>query len=136
MHLPEDAEAPVSINIVPMIDVVFAVLAFFILSSLYLTRSEGLPVSLPGSQTADSQPQPQIVVTINEQGALFLGNQPLAEDQLLDAIQAQSSAPDRLVVINADQAVSHGRVVAIMDRLRTLDDIQLAIATQPVLSSP
>lgn len=132
MHLPEDAEAPLSINIVPMIDVVFAVLAFFILSSLYLTRSEGLPVALPGAQTADGQPQSQIVVTIDGQGSLFLGDQALDDDQLLDAIRALPAAESGLVVVRADQSVSHGRVVTVMDRLRTLEGIQLAIATQPM----
>jgi biopolymer transport protein ExbD len=132
MHLPEEPESPLGINIVPMIDVVFAVLAFFILSSLYLTRSEGLPVTLPGAQTADGPSQPQVVLTIDQQGALFLGDRSIAEDQLLDAIQSlQPATEGGLVVIRADEAVSHGRVVAVMDRLRTLEGVQLAIATQP-----
>ncbi|MEM7594128.1 MAG: biopolymer transporter ExbD, partial [Cyanobacteria bacterium P01_A01_bin.83] len=43
MHLPEELDQPPKINILPMIDVIFAILVFFIVSSLYLTRSEGLP---------------------------------------------------------------------------------------------
>ncbi len=133
MHLPEEPESPLGINIVPMIDVVFAVLVFFILSSLYLARSEGLPVTLPGSQTAEGQPQAQVVLTIDDQGALFLGDRPIEDSQLLDAVQSlQASDAASLVVIRADEAVSHGRVVLIMDRLRTLEGVQLAIATQPV----
>lgn len=136
MHLPEEPESPVGINIVPMIDVVFAVLAFFILSSLYMTRLEGLPVTLPRAQTADGQPQQQLVLTINEQGDLFLDDRPLDDGQLLNAVQSlQPASEGRLVVIRADEAVSHGRVVAVMDRLRTLEGVQLAIATQPA-SSP
>jgi len=132
MHLPEEPETPIGINIVPMIDVVFAVLVFFILSSLYLTRSEGLPVTLPGAQTADGQPQQQVVLTITAQGELFLGDQPIEAGQLLEAVQALVPVSQGgLVVLQADAAVSHGRVVAVMDRLRTLEGIQLAIATQP-----
>ena len=132
MHLPEESEKPLSINIVPMIDVVFAVLAFFILSSLYLTRAEGLPVTLPGAETADGQPQQLVVLTIDEQGSLFLGDQAVDDAQLLERIQSlDQMTSGGVVVIRADKAVSHGRVVAIMDRLRTLDGVQLAIATQP-----
>ena len=136
MHLPEEPDTPLTINIVPMIDVVFAVLAFFILSSLYLTRSEGLPVTLPGAQSATGQSQQSIVLTIDNQGSLFVGERSVADEQLLEAVQAlQFTATGQLVIIRADEAVSHGRVVEIMDRLRTLEGVQLAIATQPIGSS-
>ncbi|MBW4484233.1 MAG: biopolymer transporter ExbD [Tildeniella torsiva UHER 1998/13D] len=131
MHLPEDPEAPVQINIVPMIDVVFAVLAFFILSSLFLTRNEGLPVILPGAETAETQALRQVVVTLNAEGELFVGNRAVSDEQLLEAIQTLGTLTDGgLVVIRADQSVPHGRVVTVMDRLRTLPGVQLAIATE------
>lgn len=130
MHLPEDPETPPQINIVPMIDVVFAVLAFFILSSLFLTRHEGLPVALPGAETAEGQAPQQVVVTLNAAGEIFIGSRVVADDQLLEAIQTLETLTDGgLVVIRADQSVSHGRVVAVMDRLRSLPGVQLAIAT-------
>ncbi|MFZ4674961.1 MAG: ExbD/TolR family protein [Nodosilinea sp.] len=131
MHLPEDPELPVQINIVPMIDVVFAVLAFFIVSSLFLTRNEGLPVTLPGAETAEAQAQRQVVVTINAAGELSVGNRSVNEAQLLEAIQTLGTLTDGgLVVIRADQSVNYGRVVAVMDRLRSLPGVQLAIATE------
>lgn len=131
MHLPEDPELPVQINIVPMIDVVFAVLAFFIVSSLFLTRNEGLPVTLPGAETAEAQAQRQVVVTINAAGELSVGNRSVDEAQLLEAIQTLGTLADGgLVVIRADQSVNYGRVVAVMDRLRSLPGVQLAIATE------
>ena len=131
MHLPEDPELPVQINIVPMIDVVFAVLAFFIVSSLFLTRNEGLPVTLPGAETAEAQAQRQVVVTRNAAGELSVGNRSVNEAQLLEAIQTLGTLTDGgLVVIRADQSVNYGRVVAVMDRLRSLPGVQLAIATE------
>jgi biopolymer transport protein ExbD len=135
MQLPEDPETPLGINIVPMIDVVFAVLTFFILSSLFLTRAEGLPVILPGAQTAEGQPAQRLILTIDNQGSLFLEDRPIEEAQLLDAVQtALPAAEGGLVVIRADAGVNHGRVVGVMDRLRTLEGVQLAIATQPAIA--
>ena len=131
MHLPEDSEPPVQINIVPMIDVVFAVLAFFILSSLFLSRNEGLPVVLPGAETAETQDQRQVVVSLNAAGELFVGDRAVTDGQLLEAVQTLGTLTDGgLVVIRADQSVSYGQVVAIMDQLRTLPGVQLAIATE------
>ncbi|PSN11404.1 biopolymer transporter ExbD [filamentous cyanobacterium CCT1] len=131
MNLPEDPESPIQINIVPMIDVVFAILAFFILSSLLLTRNEGLPVALPNAETAEAQVQRQVVVSLNAAGEIFVGNRAVTDEQLLEAIQTLGTLTDGgLVVIRADQSVSHGRVVTVMDRLRSLPGVQLAIATE------
>ncbi len=60
-----------------------------------------------------------------------MGNRAVSDEQLLEAIQTLGTLNDGgLVVIRADQSVSHGRVVAVMDRLRTLPGVQLAIATE------
>jgi biopolymer transport protein ExbD len=131
MRLPQEPETPSQINIVPMIDVIFAILTFFIMSTLYLSRSEGLPVNLPGATTAQNQPQTQTVVSIDASGNLTLNRQPIA----LDALEAQIRAlaltgQPPFVVINADQGVTHGKVVTVMDRLRKIEGVRMAIATQ------
>jgi biopolymer transport protein ExbD len=132
MRLPDEPETSPQINIVPMIDVVFAVLVFFLLSSLFLTDSQGLTVSLPGAQTGTPQPQRPVTVTLDASGQLSVADQPVTEDQLLPAVQALlADRGNPLVLIRADQTINHGRVVAVMDRLRTLPGVQLAIATQP-----
>lgn len=132
MRLPSDPEPPPQINIVPMIDVIFAILTFFIMSSLFLTRSAGLPVNLPGAATSENQSRSQLVVTIDAQGGLALDRQPMDLETLglrvQETIAASPNPPT--VVINADQAVSHGSVVAVMDRLRQIPGVRLAIATQ------
>jgi len=131
MRLPSEPDPPPSINIVPMIDVIFAILTFFVLSTLFLTRSEGLPVNLPGSATADLQPQEQTVVTIDAAGNLSLNRQPTTLDTLESQVRQQTAEGNSpLVVINADKAVPHGQVVAVMDRLRAIPAVRLAIATE------
>ena len=130
MRLPEDPEPPYQINIVPMIDVVFAILTFFIFSTLSLTHSEGLPVNLPKAVTSQSQPQTQTIVTIDAQGRLALNRQPMA----LDSIEAQVRAlaltgQQPVVILNADEAVTHGKVIQVLDRLRSIEGVRIAIAT-------
>lgn len=131
LPLPEEPGSSRQINIVPMIDVIFAILTFFILSSLYLTRSEGLPVNLPQATTGEAQAQRQLVVTIDPQGTLFVDRQAIQIDALASALRTQVEAGGApLVVINADSAVPHGRVVAVMDVARSIPGVKLAIATQ------
>ena len=132
MRLTNESDRPFQINIVPMIDVIFAILTFFIMSTLFLTRSEGLPVNLPEAGTSEQQGQQnQWVVTIDAAGNLALNR----EEMSLDAIDAQIRAlaltnQQPFVVINADEAVNHGKVVAVMDRLRAIEGVRMAIATQ------
>ncbi|MFK8185153.1 MAG: ExbD/TolR family protein [Phormidesmis sp.] len=130
MHLPEDTDIQrPSINILPMIDVIFAILAFFILSSLYLTKVEGLPVNLPQAVTATPQSKIDVTLTVTAEGELFLGDESVELANLADSVSAL--APDRpiVVTIRADERTGHGQVVAAMDELRKVEQVSLAIAT-------
>lgn len=117
------------INILPMIDVIFSILAFFIISTLFLTRSQGLPVDLPSAQTTEPKQSVQINITIEEDGDMFVDRQPIQLEQLqgklTELIEPES---DSLVIINADEKVEHGIVVKVMDRLRQVPGANMAIA--------
>jgi len=130
-QLDDELDSPAQINIVPMIDVIFSILAFFIISTLYLTRSEGLPVNLPKAATAETQRTAQINVTVEPDGEIALNRQPIELNQLQEGVgQLIEPNSEAIVVINADEKVSHGRVVSVMDRLRRVKGAKLAIATQ------
>lgn len=131
MRLPEEPDLPSQIYIVPMIDVVFALLTFFILSTLYLTRSQGLPVSLPKAATAQSQNAAQIVVSLDQKGNLALDKQPIKLNALAAQVRSLlSKNRQAVVIINADERVSHGQVITVMDQLRAIPGIRLGIATR------
>lgn len=130
MNIPEEPDDLPYINIVPMIDVVFAILTFFIMSSLFLSRSEGLPVNLPQAQTAQSQNQSKMTVTIDEQGDVFLDRQPIQVEDLAEQVKTLAGQKEQLVVINADEQVEHGQVIAVMDQLRSIEGVKLGISTR------
>ncbi|MGH1394535.1 MAG: ExbD/TolR family protein [Trichormus sp.] len=132
MRLQDEPDIPAQINIVPMIDVIFAILTFFIMSTLFLTRSEGLPVNLPKASTANQQQVPtKITITVDEQGQVSLNRQPILVDSLAEQIRnVAGSNSEPLVIINADEKVGHGKVVAVMDQVRQVKGAKLAIATQ------
>ncbi|MEO1430909.1 MAG: biopolymer transporter ExbD [Cyanobacteria bacterium J06633_8] len=132
MRLPEEADAPAQINIVPMIDVIFAILTFFVMSTLFLTRSEGLPVNLPQASSAKKTTQPaKVTLTVDKDGKLFLNKQAITLDKLEAGVKEKVKPEQPLmVVLNADEGVNHGKIVAVMDRVRLVKGAKLAIATK------
>lgn len=131
MRLQDEPDLPAQINIVPMIDVIFAILTFFIMSTLFLTSSEGLPVNLPKAATGQADRPAQMTVTINKTGQIFLNKKPIVLEQLESEVRQQVQPQQQvLVVINADEGVNHGQVVGVMDKVRQIDGAKLAIATQ------
>jgi biopolymer transport protein ExbD len=131
MRLPDEPDSIPQINIVPMIDVVFAILTFLIVSSLSLSKSEGLPVNLPKASTSQVQDSPaKITVTIDAQGKLMVDKKLVNLDQIESTVrQVMGSNPNSLIVLNADKSVNHGNVVEVMDRLRRIKGAKLGIAT-------
>ena len=131
MRIQEEPDLPPKINILPMIDVIFAILVFFIVSSLYLTRSEGLPVNLPRASTAEVQKSKQITVSLDSEGKLTIDSQPAQLSSLKTEIKKLVENSDTTtVVVNADKTVEHGLVVDAIDQLRQVEGVQLAIAAK------
>ncbi|MBE7381189.1 MAG: biopolymer transporter ExbD [Leptolyngbya sp. SIO1E4] len=133
----EESEEALEVNIVPMIDVIFAILAFFILATLFLTRTEGIPVDLPQADSATPQTQTDFTVTLQPDGSLALDKAPIALEDLRSAIE-QALVPNQsaIVTIQADEQVYHGQVIDVMDELRVLEGVQLGIATEPEPQEP
>jgi biopolymer transport protein ExbD len=129
MRLPNEPEEQFEINIVPMIDVIFSILAFFIISSLFLTRSQSLPVNLPSAQSAEAKKTEEINITIKDDGEMFIDRQPIQLEELKGAL-TEKIAPnsESVVILNADKKVEHGTVVKVMDRLRQVPGAKMAIA--------
>ena len=131
MRIPDEPESIPQINIVPLIDVTFAILTFFIVSSLSLSKSEGLPVNLPKASTSQVQDSPaKITVTLDAQGKFMVDKKLVSLDQIESTVrQVMGSNPSALIVLNADKSVVHGNVVEVMDRLRRIKGAKLGIAT-------
>lgn len=126
-----EPEEQFEINILPMIDVIFSILAFFIISSLFLTRSQGLPVDLPSAQTSEPKQSVQLNITIEADGKMYLDKQPIKLEVLKDALTEKIQPnSESVVIINADEKVQHGTVVKVMDRLRQVPGAKMAIAAE------
>lgn len=131
MRLPDEPDRPPHINIVPMIDVIFAILVYFMVSSLFLTRSEGLPVNLPQATTVQLQKTQQITVSLDAKGTLTVDNQTIQLAQLKATVKKlMETEPTTIVIIRADKVVPHGEVVNVLDQLRQIPQVKIAIAAK------
>ncbi|MEM8503750.1 MAG: biopolymer transporter ExbD [Cyanobacteria bacterium P01_D01_bin.1] len=129
--IDNEVDEPLSINVLPMIDVIFAILAFFIISTLFLTRSEGFSVDLPEAETSQSQSEVLVTVTVEENGDISIDKEPVALDQLTQTVQEKiGDQQGALVTVQADETIDYGRVIAVMDRVRQVEGVSLGMATQ------
>ena len=124
------------IEIIPMIDTMFFLLVFFMLSSLALTKLNGLPVNLPKADSAPKQAPTQLTITIDKNRQLYVNKTPVTfetlEPVLLEkAGGAKANLADATVIINADTTVPHGEVVRSIDGAREVGISKFAIATAP-----
>tara|TARA_B100000945_G_scaffold150602_1_gene120796 strand:+ start:5054 stop:5458 length:405 start_codon:yes stop_codon:yes gene_type:complete len=120
------------IDILPMIDIIFAILSFLIISSLYLTRVDTIPVDLPKASTAIKQDKKFINVSINKLGDIFINKEIILLEDLTETISPLVTASNNLVVLHADKNVSHGVFIDVLDSLRSFNGLKLAVSTQPL----
>jgi biopolymer transport protein ExbD len=120
------------IEIIPMIDIIFFLLVFFMISTLSMTINRSLPVNLPTAATAQSTIRDNITLTLTQDGGLFLDKEPIALQDLGPRVKAALAvAPQLVVLINADGQVRHSAVVEALDALRQSGVAALAIAVKP-----
>lgn len=125
---PED---PV-INITSLVDVLFILLLFFILSTTWVT-APGIKVNLPKTESREpSKEKRELTVVVSKDGKLYVETRQVSVDQLakLLADKAKKGETDAPVVIQADEATMHGKVVEVMDLAKTAGFNKLAIATE------
>ena len=120
------------IEIIPMIDTIFFLLVFFMISTLSMTRFKGMPVNLPKAASGRQAPAESAAITIDKDGRLFLNQQAIDKAALSEGLSQQlAKNAEMLVVINADDGVQHGQVVEVMDIARGANVAKMAIAVKP-----
>ena len=130
VYFKEDLNNKNTIDILPMIDIIFSILAFLIISSLYLTRVEAVSVELPKASNSITQNKKFVNISIDKSGNLFINKKSIQFQDLKDNVVNLVDESKNLVVLNADENVSHGYVISVLDVLRSIDGLKLAISTK------
>ena len=117
--------------IIPMIDIIFFLLVFFMMNSLQTVAQKALTVQLPQAQSASAPAQLPIIITLDEAGHMTIDNKPVSITEssgiMTKHIQENANAA---VVLQADRRTAHGQVVAVMDMLKQSGVKRLSIAAE------
>lgn len=117
--------------IIPMIDIIFFLLVFFMMNSLQTIAQKALSVQLPQAQHASAPVQMPIIITIDAKGHITLDNKPVSiQEASVMMRQHMAKNPEAAVVLQADRQTIHGQVVAVMDILKAAGVKRLAIAAE------
>ncbi len=127
---PEEAQ----IQIIPLMDVIFCILTFFILAALQFTRQQGIELNLPRAHTGTTPAREMLVVTLTSNGFVLVNQNP----QLFDRLQLRQlvqeyrrQQPEGLLVLNASRNALYDEVIQVLDLLRELGGDRVALATLP-----
>ena len=126
-----DKQDETEVNITPMLDIVFILLIFFIVTTSFI-RETGIDPQRPEAATAAKQERGNILIGVSASGQVWMDKRPVelsAVRQLVE--QARNESPESSVVIIADERASTGVVIDLMDQVRLGGVLNISVAAQP-----
>lgn len=121
------------IEIIPLIDIMFFLLATFMMVSLSMIQNQGLPLNLPAAATSTpANPDPQaLTLSVRADGSIFYNGQPVNQSDLTERLrQLHAATPDARVIVQGDRDCPFGKVIELFDQIRRLGFTRLTIQTQ------
>jgi biopolymer transport protein ExbD len=120
------------IEIIPLIDIMFFLLAAFMLVSLSMVNLKGVKVNLPTATTATAETKKEfITVTVDKGGLAYLDAKPMGEHELVTALTAKHTADANVrVFISGDQDARHGDMMHVLDLVRSAGIERVAFETR------
>jgi biopolymer transport protein ExbD len=103
-----------AINITSLIDVMFLLLIFFMVSTTF-AEHPAIKLELPKAQTGEPNALDRLVLTLDKAGRMFLNGAAIDEAHLRERLKAAAGKPDASLVLRADKAVPYGFVIHAMD---------------------
>ncbi len=120
------------IEIIPLIDIIFFLLATFMMVSLSMIKNQGIVVKLPSMSTAMPQERKEYTtISITEMGDIYLNKEKISMQGLLARLnELKNSSADLQVFINGDEKAYFGRAIEVLDKVRELGITKVSIQTK------
>lgn len=109
----------IRIEMIPLIDIVFLLLVFFIYAMLSMAVHHALPVSLPTSASAKIDKELLLSVTIKSDGTLYVDKEPVGFDDLASVLKAKAAANENTgILLFADRSLSYQNLFRVLDQIK------------------
>jgi biopolymer transport protein TolR len=119
------------INITPLVDVVLVLLIIFMVTAPVL--QSGIEVNVPKTRMVKEITEERLVISINKQQRVFLGNQPININEIASALQQRIRDPQhQAIFVRADEDVPFGAFATVMDAVKQSGITNISIVTQPL----
>lgn len=130
MQLRKATKRSVIVNVTSLIDVLFLLLIFFMISTTFLS-TPAIKLELPKAQHADAVQHEPVIVYVDPSGSMYLNDEPVDMALLGAALKEKlRDSEDKAVVLKADSRVSHGTVVEVMDIMKGAGAKRMVISTK------
>ncbi len=131
MELREGKKKSLVINLTSLIDVLFLLLIFFMVTTTFLSQP-AIKLDLPTAKNSDTVRQSPVVISVDRGGRVFLNDEPM-ELELLGAalVRRLAESDSKVVVLKADTQVTHGAVIRVLDIVKGAGVKKLVVSTTP-----
>lgn len=119
--------------IIPMIDIIFFLLVFFMMSTLYMVEQHTIPVNLPQAAAAQQDKPQSINVTVLENGNVMFNMEEMPVNLLAKRVNLElGKQSDTVFILRGDKQVPYGQVIAVLDELKLSGAQRVAVAVEKV----
>ncbi|MEA4882854.1 MAG: biopolymer transporter ExbD [Clostridia bacterium] len=119
------------VEILPMIDIMFYLVLFFMVFGTFRTETAGMPLELPRAATAKDLREQHLVVGVDAEGRIYFDDRILSDEDLTRILVPRLRAEaDRLVIVKADKSVRYERLIQTIDAIRKAGGAHLALAVE------
>mgnify|MGYP000497791190 FL=1 len=129
---PLKIEKKPSIMIIPMIDIIFFLLVFFMMSMLSMTARHTLDLDLPRASSAELTAVKSLPVSITRDGTIYVEKEKISPEKFLRRIELEKERnPEMTVLLSADARSEHGDFLFVLDKLNAAGIQKISIAAEP-----
>ena len=121
---------PPRLMIIPMIDIIFFLMVFFLFSTLQMVYQKSMPVNLPVASSSHQEAPKPVAITLMKDGTISIGDTMVDIEEIKPRVEQLADKADTPVILRADENVEHGKVIKVMDEIKSAGVTKLSIATQ------
>jgi biopolymer transport protein ExbD len=120
------------IELIPLVDIIFLLLVFFIYSMLSMAVYRGIPVMLPQAETVESAKEQAVFITVDKRGNVFVDKAVIDRHELLDRLRKERAAfPEKTAIISADGDAPYRAFVDVLDKVRLAGFRKVSMEAHP-----